>query len=137
MQRHILRNCIFIYAIDTEQDLIIGEKGGEVITDAFDDKEGGITGFSEEHDELSYFFTDYDSFYKKAGEAYKRYKEKNSKSLKWISSLYFTNRLKEDLIKDTKVFISLLKKSQNWNPDKDLKLKKLEELLKNKKQKKL
>ena len=136
VQRHILRNCIFIYAIDTEQDLIIGEKGGEVITDAFDDKEGGITGFSEEHDELSYFFTNYDSFYKKAGEAYKRYKEKNSKSLKWISSLYFTNRLKEDLIKDTKVFISLLKKSQNWNPDKDLKLKKLEELLKNKKQKK-
>ena len=40
VQRHILRNCIFIYAIDNEQELIVGEKGGEIIADAFDDKEG-------------------------------------------------------------------------------------------------
>ena len=72
VQRHILRNCIFIYAIDNEQELIVGEKGGEIIADAFDDKEGGITGFSEEKEEANYFSTDFDSFYKKAEEIYKK-----------------------------------------------------------------
>ena len=137
VQRHILRNCIFIYAIETKQDLMVGEKGGEVIADAFDDKEGGMIGFSEESEETSWFFTDFDSFYKKAEEAYKKYKEKNSKSLRWISSSYFTDKLKEGLKKDTEQFISLLKKSKNWNPEKDLKLKTLEELLKERKEKKV
>ena len=137
VQRHILRNCIFIYAIETGQDLIVGEKGGEVIADAFDDKEGGMIGFSEENEETSWFFTDFDSFHKKAEEAYKKYKEKNSKNLRWISSSYFTDKLKEDLKKDKEKFISLLKKSKNWNPEKDLKLKTLEELLKKRKEKKV
>ena len=137
VQRHILRNCIFIYAIETKQDLMIGAKGGEVIADAFDDKEGGITGFQEENEEeTSWFFTDFNSFYKRAEEAYKRYKEKNSRSLRWISSSYWTNKLKEDLRKDTDQFISLLKKSENWNPEKDMKLKKLEDLLKKREEKK-
>ena len=96
MQRHILRNCIFVYAIENKKDLIIGEKSSEIISDVFDDKEGGITGFSENDDEqISYFFTDFRIFYEKAGEAYRKYEEKNSKSLRWISSRYFDKTLKE------------------------------------------
>ena len=137
VQRHILRNCIFIYAIETGQDLIVGEKGGEVIADAFDDREGGMIGFSGENEEISWFFTDFNSFYKKAEEVYKKYKDKNSRSLRWISSSYFTDKLKKHLRKDTEQFISLLNESKNWNPEKDLKLKKLEELLKKRKEKKV
>ena len=137
VQRHILRNCIFIYAIETGQDLIVGEKSSEVIADAFDDREGGMTGFLSENEEASWFFTNFNSFYKKAEEAYKKYKDKNSKSLRWISSSYFTDKLKEDLKKDTEQFISLLKKSTNWNPEKDLKLLKLKKLLKQRKENKV
>ena len=155
VQRHILRNCIFIYAIDTGQNLIIGEKGGELIATAFDDKEGGITGFQEENEETgkesenketkglaysqeenkqaSWFLTDFNHFYKKAEQVYKRYKQKNSHSLRWISSSYFKDELKGDLKKDSDKFLSLLKKSKEWNPGKDLKLKKLEDLLKERK----
>ena len=138
VQRHILRNCIFIYAIKTEQDLIIGEKGGDLIADAFDDKEAGIAGFQSESEENNnWFFTDFDSFYEKAEEAYKRYKNKNNRSLRWISSGYFTDKLKEDLKKDTDQFILLLKQSKNWNPEKDLKLKKLENLINEREEKKV
>ena len=142
VQRHVLRNCIFIYAIETKQDLIVGEKGGEVIADAFDDKEAGIAGFQDENEyeyeneKKSWVFTDFESFYKKAGETYKQYKGQNKRNLRWISSSYFTDKLKEDLRKDVDQFISLLKKSQNWNPGKDLKLKKLEDLLKKRRNKK-
>ena len=137
VQRHILRNCIFIYAIENRQDLMIGAKGSEVIAEAFDDKESGIIGFQEDNEEeTSWFFTDFDSFYRKAEEAYSKYKEKGGKGLRWISSSYFTDRLKEDLRKDADLFISLLQKSKTWNPEKDLKLKKLESLLREKKDKK-
>ncbi len=138
VQRHILRNCIFIYAIETKQDLMIGEKGGEVIASAFEDKESGITGFqAENEEETNWFSTDFDSFYKQAKKTYEKYKQKNSRSLRWISSSYWTDQLKEDLKKDTDQFISLLKKSKNWDPEKDLKLKKLEDLLKEKKKQKV
>ena len=137
VQRHILRNCIFIYAIENQKDLIIGEKSSEIISDAFDDKEGGITGFSENNnEEVSYFFTDFQLFYEKAGEAYQKYEEKNSRSLRWISSGYFNEELKKDLRRDTDQLINLLKKSDSWRPEKDLKLKKLEDILKNQIQKK-
>ena len=140
VQRHILRNCIFIYAIETGQDLIIGEKGGEIISDAFDDKEGGLTGFQEENNddkETNWFWTDFESFYQKAKEVYEKYKEHKRQNLRWISSAYFTHQLKEDLRKDTEQLIALLKQSQKWNPEKDLKLEKLEELLKKRKEKKV
>ena len=137
VQRHILRNCIFIYAIDTGQDLFIREKGSEIIANAFDDdKESGITGFQEENEEQNWFLTDFDSFYNKAKEAYSEYRQQGKTSLRWMASSYFNDKLKEDLRKDTDQFIALLKESKNWKPEKDLKLKKLEDLLKNKTQQK-
>ena len=126
IQRHVLRNCIFIYAIDHHQDLIVREKSSELISDAFDDREGGMTGFAGEQEETSYVFTDFTAFYQKALEVYKK---QNSQTLRWISSDYFTDKLKEDLKKDTDQMISLLKKSQDWQPEKDLKLQKLETML--------
>ncbi len=137
VQRHILRNCIFIYAINTKQDLIIGEKGAELFSDASDDKEAGITGLQEDSEEISWFLTSFNSFYKKAEKIYNQYRKNNSRSMQWISSSYFTEKLKEDLKKDVELFLSLLKQSQNWNPEKDLKLKKLENLLQTRKEKKV
>ncbi len=130
IQRHILRNCIFIYAIKNQEDLIVRDKSSDIVADAFNDSEGGITGFLEEDEDKAYFLTDFDSFYQKAKESYKKYKEKNSGSIRWISSTYFNDKLLEDLEKDTEQFISLLRNSEEWNPEADLKLKKLETLLK-------
>ena len=131
VQRHILRNCIFIYAIDNKKDLIIKEKNSEIIASAFDDdEEGGMTGYVDENKEETYFLTDFQLFYEKAEAVYKKYQEQNSRSLRWISSSYFTDQLKKDLEEDTRQFIELLKISKDWNPQKDLKIEKLEELLK-------
>ncbi len=131
IQRHILRNCIFIYAIDSKDNLIVKDSGSDIITNAFDENEGDITGFSQEDNERTYFFTEFDNFYKKGKKAYDEYKRKGSKSIRWISSSYFTEELRKNLRQDTEKLIDLLKKSQKWNPKKDFKLKKLESLLRN------
>ena len=127
VQRHILRNCIFIYAIQTKQNLLIKEQASDIIADAFEDKEGGFTGFSDEEDEETYFFTEFNDFYLKAELAYHEYR--NKRSIRWISSSYFKKSLLNDLRKDTESLIHLLRESKTWNPQKDLKLKRLETLL--------
>lgn len=127
IQRHILRNCIFIYAIDNQKDLMIKEGNSDILSDAFDEEEGGITGFLEDGNEESYFCTNIDQYYQKAQEKYSQYKEKAS--IKWLSSTYFTKDLLNDLKTDTEALINLLKNSKEWQPEKDLKLKELEGLL--------
>ena len=89
-----------------------------------------MTGYVDENKEEAYFLTDFQLFYEKAEAVYKKYQEQNSRSLRWISSSYFTDQLKEDLKEDTKQFIELLKISKDWNPQKDLKVETLEGLLK-------
>ena len=132
IQRHILRNCIFIYAIESKNELMVRETDNDIISSAFEsDDDGGITGFSSDKEEnFSYFPKNYESFYKEAKKCYQEYRKRGPRSIKWISSSYFTENLKKDLKKDTKSLISLLKNSSDWNPSRDLKLKKLESLIK-------
>ena len=89
-----------------------------------------MTGYIDENKEETYFLTDFQLFYEKAEAVYKKYQEQNSRSLRWISSSYFTDQLKEDLKEDTMQFIDLLRISKDWNPQKDLKVEKLGGLLK-------
>ena len=80
IQRHILRNYIFIYAIENGEDLMIKEGSSDILTDAFDDREGGITGFSDvaesgEEEEENYFSVENKDYYQKAKERYVEYKK--------------------------------------------------------------
>ena len=128
IQRHILRNCIFIYAIENKEKLMIKDKNSDIIADIFGDDEGGITGLDEKTEEDAYFLMKFSSYYEKAKLAYDQYKKK--RSIRWIPSDYFNEDLLSDLQDDTEKLINLLKKSKEWNPKKDLKITKLEELLK-------
>ena len=91
IQRHILRNCIFIYAIEKNEDLKIKESGNDIIADSFDDQEGGMTGFTDSFEEdEEYFSTEYEEYYRIAQDKYNEYK--NKRRIKWISSTYFNGK---------------------------------------------
>ena len=128
IQRHILRNCIFIYAIESNNKLMIKEKNSDIIADAFEEQEGGITGFDEDIEEETYFLMEFNAYYQMAEKTYRRYRSK--RNIRWIPSSYFNKHLLSDLRKDTENLIGLLRQSKEWNPKRDLKIKKLEELLK-------
>ncbi len=141
IKKHILRNCIFLYAIENNKDLIVGDKNTDIISSAFEtDSDRGLTNLdnsSEEDDENALFnFYSYEDFLIEAKNCYDKYEEKNSSSTKWIPSSYFKENLKNDLLEDINTLLSLLKKSSDWNPLQDLKLKKLEKLIINNKGKK-
>lgn len=120
LARHVLRNEVFVYAIENGLPLPIGQQ-----------EKAEMDEFLEENDnddnlELN-LITDLAEYQKLAKKYYdKCVAEKNRYD--WISTNLFKKELKDLLISDSKQIISILKIGKNWNPEKDKKLNSLEEL---------
>lgn len=128
VERHILRNLVFIYAIENNLDLPIGSQ------------EASILDFNMETDK------DYDELFIQDNELYKNqnnlkqlkkrtksiyneYQTKQSKNFKWINTNFFIKKLKYHLEQDCKEMIKIMKKCEHWEPEKDNKLKELFKLI--------
>ena len=134
--RHILRNCVFLYAIKNKLKLPIADENqlpDEFIEDGdinaiFDmngalDPNGDADGLLSVPTEISFYM-------QKAEEYYQTISGKNN--VKWISSGYFKPSLKKRLEEDCDVLINMIKLCGAWNPSSDAKLNKLEDMLKHK-----
>lgn len=135
LYRHILRNAVFIYAIENKLPLPIGDENtipeefieDEDINDIFkhdDDEEDQMGG-----DNLIEIPTDMDIYMKKAKEYYNILSVKNN--VAWLDSSFFKRSLKTYLRQDCDQLIEMIKLCGKWNPTTDEKLNKLEELLNN------
>ena len=131
LYRHILRNCVFIYAIENKLPLPIGDENS--LPDEFQDDEdvNNIFGFdwsnpSNVGNKLT-VPTDL-NFYKKKAEEY--YNQISSKSnVSWLNSVYFKRTLKEKLNKDCEIIINMIKLCGPWEPENDQKINELERKL--------
>lgn len=129
LKRHILRNNIFLYALENNLPLPIGSQNFEFIDDdsnvsdndqeIFIDLEEG----SETESTLS------EGLYKRANEAYDQYRTKYSTRFKWISPKFFKPALKDNLIKDNKALEQILEYVGEWQSENDEKLKELIKLI--------
>ena len=101
LYRHILRNMVFIYALDNKLKLPIGD---EIIVP-----------------------TDEEHYKNKAKEYYEIITLKNN--LSWIDGKYFKRTLKKILKKDCEVLFKMMKLCGNWIPSTDQKLNELQSLI--------
>jgi superfamily II DNA or RNA helicase len=133
LYRHILRNAVFIYAIDNKLPLPIGDENSipeEFIEDADindifrhdDDDEDRQAG-----DNLIEIPTDMDIYMKKARIYYEMLTLKNN--VAWLEPSYFKRTLKQHLRQDCNKLIEMILLCDKWNPATDQKLNVLEELL--------
>ena len=134
--RHILRNCVFLYAIKNKLKLPIADENqlpDEFIEDgdinAIFDMNGALDP-NGDADGLLSVPTDINFYMQKAEEYYQTISGKNN--VKWISSGYFKPSLKKRLEEDCDVLINMIKLCGAWNPSSDAKLNKLEDMLKHK-----
>lgn len=134
LYRHILRNAVFIYAIENKLPLPIGDENAlpeeylddDDINDIFlhdDDEEDRKAG-----DGLIEIPTDMRVYMGKAKEYYNTLTIKNNVS--WLSHAYFKRTLKQQLLQDCNKIIEMILLCGKWNPSTDQKLNSLEELLK-------
>ena len=133
LYRHILRNAVFIYAIENKKPLPIGDENQlpeEWIDDA-DINDIFLNNDAEEDrkagDGLIDIPTDVDIYMKKAKEYYNTLVSKNNVS--WIDPSYFKRTLKQHLRQDCERIISMIELCGKWNPQTDQKLNELEVLL--------
>lgn len=132
--RHILRNAVFIYAIDNKLQLPISDENTfpEDFTDDAD--MNNSTDNSDEREmetdgENNLTIPKDMEIYKKKAEAY--YNSLIGKNnVQWIDAKYFKRTLKQQLKNDCEQLIAMINLCGEWNPQTDQKLNELESLLK-------
>lgn len=142
VERHILRNYIFLHAIENDLPVPIGTTDQSMLdVHAFDgdSDDPGVTGsiFDEENE----VFIDTDAppihvpmytepeFRKRAKEVYDLYLRSYKSRFRWLRPELFIERLETDLQSDCESLCSIMKKHGTWNPMNDNKLAKLYDLL--------
>ena len=141
VDRHILRNYVYLHAIEKGLELPIGTQGAEVLLDPDSDKDPDErqTGFNyEEEDdpkdgnapEEQLHHPYKEKWYQEQAKViYDHYRKKGGRRFKWIRPTLFLPSLKKALAQDTNDLLKLLKEHGNWNPANDTKLHVLHELV--------
>ena len=139
LERHVLRNYIFLHAIENDLPLPLGTQDAGLLDTAnydedIDDQSAVAELFAEGEDERSQNnvplnLRDVASFQKRAAETYELYAGKMKKRFKWLRQDLFVVELKEDLISDSDCLLKILDNCGQWDASKDAKLAALLELL--------
>ncbi len=138
VERHVLRNFIFLHAIDNDLPLPIGTTdAGLLDTQSFDrDADEGVGDFFDTGDEddgegsngATSLRTEAD-FRQRAAEVYALYANRYKRRFRWLSPRHFVADLGSALKADAKALLNLLAQFGEWQAAKDAKLNALEELL--------
>lgn len=139
ISRHIMRNFVFIHALENGQPIPIGTQDVELFdTRMVDEDSESNTNIligqedepSQEIDKVSNGHPHEEDWYRRRAEAiYKIYEEHYKNRFSWLRPSLFISDLKESLLKDAKVLLAVLKQCGDWNADRDAKLLSLLSLL--------
>ena len=146
IERHILRNYIFLYAIENGLPLPIGSQGAEMLDDRFYDGDadrqnvhGNI--FDEDDDvatedeaemEMTCELYSEPYFLQRAQKVYGEYSGQFKRRFSWIQSKLFLPKLKKHLQDDITALASVLEHCKTWNSANDEKINALEQLVQQK-----
>jgi superfamily II DNA or RNA helicase len=141
VERHILRNYVFLHAIEHNEDVPIGTQDAEMLDarifdgDAddpcvtmslFEDDDNNEQGCILSNNNTPYTEKD---FRQRAATIYNEYKTTYKKRFKWLSSILFVKSLAKDLQSDAQALLKILQQSGNWDAGRDQKLQSLYKLL--------
>jgi hypothetical protein len=144
IQRHILRNYIFLYAIENNLTLPIGAQNAEMLDTTLNDADSDQIDFlsdyseseqDEQNDPDAVQLEDIhglDAIKQTAEDIYKAYQRKYQRRFKWLRAELFNQHLKEELLNDANLLYEILEKAGDWNAEKDDKLHSLLHLIREK-----
>lgn len=139
LERHILRNYIFLHAIENDLPLPLGTQDAGLLDTAnydedVDDQSADAELFAEGEDDNvqdaeTLDLRDEAAFQKRAAETYRLYASQYKKRFKWLRPDLFVAQLKKDLESDSARLLKILDDCGPWDPAKDTKLAALIDLL--------
>ena len=133
IQRHILRNCVYVHALEKGQPIPIGTQDASLLdsrfTDAdnelFEENEGGEGSDDNSDGELR---TEED-FRASAAKVYEAYAGPLKRRFRWLRADWFRPELAKDLSADMNALLTVLSRCGDWDPERDSKLSKLHDLV--------
>lgn len=145
VERHILRNYIFLHALENNLPLPIGTQDPALLDARFEDadKDGDLgDAFDFEHEDLDdeeEVETENEAqaglrsekeFKQEAANIYGLYRGRFKKRFSWLDASIFKQTLAQHLREDATALIGILNRSGDWDADKDTKLDELTKLVK-------
>ena len=143
VERHILRNYIFIHALENGLNLPIGTQGAEMLDSRFEDEDADSVGYNT----ASLFDDNSDAgrektvrgggqslrsvaeFQARAVDVYQQYETRFKRRFRWIRADLFNKKLVKQLREDAENLQLVLQECGQWNSDQDAQLNALETLL--------
>ncbi len=140
VDRHILRNYIFLHAIENDEPLPIGSQNAEMLDSRFEDRDTEdatlLLDASGDADDAQMDSIDSqtnayttDEYKQRAAAIYQRYTTKYKSRFKWLRPNLFRPLLRKELTEDALALTKILQQYGTWDPEKDAKLNALQELL--------
>lgn len=139
IERHILRNYIFLHALENDLPLPIGTQDSGLLDSGSydedpDDQSADAELFDDGEDEGTQpseklTLVTASDFEQRAAEIYEVYATKFKSRFKWLRPGLFVNSLAEDLRSDGVSLMAVLNRCGDWNPEADAKLDALFKLL--------
>ncbi len=147
VERHILRNYIFLHALENKMPLPIGPQAAELLdtgrndedeelatANLFDDdaeeNEDIAQGEEEITDAALRLVQSAEDFKTRAAEVYGIYANQLRRRFKWIRPEFFLRKLKTHLQADSQALVNLLIENGRWDVDRDVKFNELLKLIK-------
>lgn len=139
VSRHIVRNYVYIYALENNLPLPIGKQGAELVETDFysgdkdiENYDSDMFGNENEENTISdkyLYIPDTLNEYKLKSEIiYNTYVDLYKSKFKWISPELFVKQLLNQLISDSKSLLKIIQDCGEWKIENDMKLKALEDL---------
>ncbi len=140
LERHILRNYIYLHAIENDLKIPIGTQDAELLDTRNGDEDSDSVAIAlldpELDDEVEVAGLDEDTFlpsekeYRlRAAEVYKEYVSRYARRFKWIHPGLFTKQLAQNLLADARALLEVLNQCGGWDTGQDSKLNTLVHLL--------
>lgn len=131
LDRHILRNYVFLYALENGLNIPIGVLDAEFFDLDAEDEDDAllVSGAEGEPDVITGELSDSAPYLARATQVYELFRTKYEKRFKWLRPELFTPRLKQSLQDDVTALLEVLKLAGVWEPEADSKLGALLELL--------
>lgn len=140
LERHILRNYIYLHAIENGLDLPIGTQDAELLDPGVSDEDENALLPDEADDNgdgdatimtsvIDTSLSGEDEFRRRAAQVYEQYAGQFRKRFKWLRPTLFTPSLKRDLLADARTLLAVRRQCGAWDAHADAKLSALVDLL--------
>ncbi len=135
VSRHILRNYIYLYALENQKPVPLGPQDAVLLDDRVYDEDsdtGDLFAESGERATENPSFsipTTEKEYRKRAAEVYEQYAAQFRSRFSWLRADLFVDDLGKQLHHDARTLIDILALSGEWKPENDAKLSFLQELL--------